>query len=604
MNSMIKRVENSLATVVDEATDYLTNAGVQFRLSHSASQGVLADAPQSSEGSVASLYTTATESSATETTSVEDGSFDSDSTDEHVPRPSSPIPTHPHDKLVEPQSSALQTRGVIAAHTARTSLPSFPTVDISTLSLILNHVIAHLETTYTALLALHSHLSAVLVAAKHREKEAIMEAQARDDLLEIRGRRKAWLGKGWGLARSQGELVKAALDSSTWRVSSQGAFDLAMPFRPSGLGKYTWTCEEWEHEPWYCFPGYCSDPKRHHHQNFDFLKYREDEFNLYYVDAEEEEEDDDDDGFSLSSSNSSLRGTYQYQSSGVAYEDHPRTPPLEYSPCARIRRSLDESIPLLCDETFPETILSTSLPPTATVASDGPFTPDLCARRASGESDSTMEHGAANSRPQMEPVTPFTECFTNPFDEEDKALVGCRRSEINVVGGVTRRHHRDSFPEDSRDTDSDSVISSWTRSSTSSSSSSRTRSRRQSSRSSVGSTVFFPVSEEEFDEEVTDRMLFTVSVDVRDNPVFSPETPRSRKSSMPNDYFGLDLPRRASDGFPTSPISPTTPTSGTPNFEHVVGHRSSASSLSQVSVADGESAPSPSGLSVGITVGV
>ncbi|KAL0573524.1 hypothetical protein V5O48_008429 [Marasmius crinis-equi] len=628
MGSMAKRVEKRLAEVVEEAVDYLTNAGINVDLDVDRSRGREGDHAihgdnreedsLSESGASTSVFMTATESSTLATTTAttvyesfddtcydSDGTTDTDGSSLHTPVPSSPILSggagYLHVKSAElqlvdeseaegvalPESSLESPAANQALSDTRSSgdqFPSFPSVDLSSAPEPLRQVIGHLDATYTALIALHSHLAELVVSAREREKEAIEDAFARDEVLEVRCRRRAWLGKSWGLPRNTGEVTSSQSSSVSWKGSPHGIASLAVPFSPSGLGRHSWSADQWEYDPWYCYPGYCSDEDGHKHNLY----------HLYPGTRSDEYDDEEEDLFSSASSTSFHLG-YQYQSSGAPYEE-PELHSAEYSPRDLLRLSLDEGMAPLSDETFPEHLLPPSRFPSPALLEHGQDPPRRMSTGSILERTAPADGVAANS----------SEFYTNPFeDTRVHAPTPRRKSHGSLLTEAALRHahgqsdileeffdwahpqsEQDRREEDVSHDGSDddyeseirSVISPVGSEESSSTGNGKGRSSRRSSADRSQSTLFFPVSEDETEE---DEDAFVFDVSALDVPSESSGSSLPAKESQPTQAvrprvrtesfklktppgLGFDFPKppvTSTSNSPTSPRSPTSPTS-------------------------------------------
>ncbi|KAJ8077303.1 hypothetical protein AAF712_004184 [Marasmius tenuissimus] len=617
MNSMIKRVEKRLAEIVDEAAECLTHAEAQSDLNEadqSWRRKVSIDdcsdlVPSHEEDSVSaastSVFMTATEEGTLTTTTAttlyesfddpsydSDGTSDTDSTFPHTPGPSSPVISGeqgyflPKSEELQPVDEAGSPSNASPAEAQPTPsdvlghLPSFPSIDSSTLSGSLRQVITQLDTTYTALVALHSHLAGLVASAREREKEAIDDVYARDELLEVRCRRRAWLGKGWGLPRSTGELATSTStqfsSSASWKTSPQAASGLAAPFRPSGLGQHTWSGDEWEYDPWYCYSDYCSTADGHGHEIYQsFSRSRLDSF-----------DDDEEDIFSQTgTSTSSLHSGYAYQYSGRPYDD---TDTAFATPRELMRRSLDEGMTPLADETFPEPLLPHSRfpSPAALEQQQQQMGSDLGTRRPPKDQlnvISERRHSAGDA------MVLSTQPLTDPFEDPEAEVPRPRRKSSGAVlaspppppppppQDVFEEFFEWAHPQ-TREGDADLEGSGSAgdddkpRSSVFSpvaGAKHKGHSRRSSSMSE--SKLFFPVSEDDEREEeeaeenlIEDGFTFDVSGLGINSPPPELVRPRVRTESFklqcPPD-LGLGLGRRAS--VPGEPVSPTSPTFST-----------------------------------------
>ncbi|KAJ3817398.1 hypothetical protein F5878DRAFT_245406 [Lentinula raphanica] len=90
--------------------------------------------------------------------------------------------------------------------------------------------------------SLHLRLAHLLLAHHTRSAAAAADVAQREAILEVRGRRRSWLN---GVLKTHGS---SGSDTNTFSVSWSGA--LASPFRPSGLGRYSYSSDEWECDPY------------------------------------------------------------------------------------------------------------------------------------------------------------------------------------------------------------------------------------------------------------------------------------------------------------------------------------------------------------------
>ncbi|KAE9410515.1 hypothetical protein BT96DRAFT_984043 [Gymnopus androsaceus JB14] len=94
---------------------------------------------------------------------------------------------------------------------------------------------------HNELSSVHLRLAHLLLASHVRAATAAAEIAQRETILEVRGRRRAWLNGALKVPENSVEPTKA----HTW----SGA--MSSPFRPSGLGKYSFSSEEWECDPFH-----------------------------------------------------------------------------------------------------------------------------------------------------------------------------------------------------------------------------------------------------------------------------------------------------------------------------------------------------------------
>ncbi|KAJ3736370.1 hypothetical protein DFJ43DRAFT_611941 [Lentinula guzmanii] len=90
--------------------------------------------------------------------------------------------------------------------------------------------------------SLHLRLAHLLFASHTRAAAAAADITQREAILEVRGRRRSWLNGTLKVHESSDGGTKT--NSVTWC----GA--LASPFRQSGLGRYTYSSDEWECDPY------------------------------------------------------------------------------------------------------------------------------------------------------------------------------------------------------------------------------------------------------------------------------------------------------------------------------------------------------------------
>uniref|UniRef100_A0A0W0F0T7 Uncharacterized protein n=1 Tax=Moniliophthora roreri TaxID=221103 RepID=A0A0W0F0T7_MONRR len=647
IGSMIKCVKKRLAEVIEEAEECCKDAGVD---SSAASQPAQNAASLHSEGGTltgsgsVSVFMTATEETETAISTFtstiyesfddsEDHSASDTDTDGsllHTPAPLSPvlggtgtvayfgvkqgeleavnmlpppIATAPEEQRSTTTAHLSPSVDDPPAYSVTPSIPSqegpLPLFPSSALSIPepVSQVLGALYTNYNALVQLHAHLTELLAISKEREREALDEARSREEVLEVRCRRRAWLGRGWGLHRPSLTakcLGHASPPPAPWRVLNHGNGNgLVVPFKPSGLGKYSWSAQDWEYDPWYCFPEYCPDPNGHKHQRYH-------SFSRSANSCYEDIEDDD-----SSSTTSSFTGSgYQYQHSGAPYEEPSRSHShMGYSPHAKIRRSLEGSSLVPYDETIP---VACSLSPVEDGYLPDPYGPDLYGLPGGPEDaldiggptamevemrlgimDDMVDIALENSANATgDDGLLLMECYSNPFEGEGEDQHDLTEQFFEFSQPLPR-HHTVPEPEMEKDRlesqqlprrSSAPALGRPQRKTTSKS----PRSRKISAGSINDMKLFFPVTEEEdaeggvaHQEDVDVSIKFDVyAINTVETPAKpgdgntpAPTRTRTRKDSMkpskPLSISDLGMGDISPPYSPTS-CSPTSPTSARP----------------------------------------
>ncbi|KAK7460793.1 hypothetical protein VKT23_008722 [Stygiomarasmius scandens] len=106
---------------------------------------------------------------------------------------------------------------------------------------------------HTQLVTLHTHLHHLLILAHARVASASAEAGQREVMLEVRGRRRAWLNRSYpGLqSRLQATVVGAhpTNSNSNAAILSRAGIAMATTSQNSPLGRYSWSSDEWDCDP-------------------------------------------------------------------------------------------------------------------------------------------------------------------------------------------------------------------------------------------------------------------------------------------------------------------------------------------------------------------
>ncbi|KAF5365306.1 hypothetical protein D9758_005453 [Tetrapyrgos nigripes] len=131
-----------------------------------------------------------------------------------------------------------------------TPTPAPPPVPTQPLSPQLTSLLSQ----HTQLTALHTHLHHLLILAHARVSSASADAGQREVMLEVRGRRRAWLNGSYRLHnRIQGTLVSGTPTSPTsltnTTVLSRAGIAMATTSHTSPLGRYSWSSDEWDCDP-------------------------------------------------------------------------------------------------------------------------------------------------------------------------------------------------------------------------------------------------------------------------------------------------------------------------------------------------------------------
>ncbi|KAF9075817.1 hypothetical protein BDP27DRAFT_1414984 [Rhodocollybia butyracea] len=96
---------------------------------------------------------------------------------------------------------------------------------------------------------IHLRLVHLLLSVHARAAAAAAEITQRETILEVRGRRRAWLNRA---LKAQDGSIEPTKPNPSW-----GA--MGSPFRPSGLGKYSFTSDKWDCDPFH----YLEAPRTH-----------------------------------------------------------------------------------------------------------------------------------------------------------------------------------------------------------------------------------------------------------------------------------------------------------------------------------------------------
>ncbi|KAJ3933704.1 MAG: hypothetical protein NXY57DRAFT_785226 [Lentinula lateritia] len=158
-----------------------------------------------------------------------------------------PITVHYH--LAKPPANGSSTSSVIAFPPAVYLRSSSSSSDILTPASIVHPEVPLPESLNELLIqhndfsSLHLRLAHLLLTSHTRAAAAAADIAQREAILQVRGRRRSWLNGALKVHRSFNS------DTEGYPVNWSGA--MATPFRQSGLGKYSYSSDEWECDPYH-----------------------------------------------------------------------------------------------------------------------------------------------------------------------------------------------------------------------------------------------------------------------------------------------------------------------------------------------------------------
>ncbi|GAW05324.1 hypothetical protein LENED_007171 [Lentinula edodes] len=261
VGSTLKRVDKRLSEIGKDLKDELDAIGIEpssLPLGLFAGLGSSADPPtaQSLPCSLPSLAGDSSDGDAG-SRSETDGELaernDSDNVSEVTlfePNASStgnPITVHYH--LPKPPANASSTSSVIAFPPSLYLRSSSSSSDILTPASIVHPEVPLPESLNELLIqhndfsSLHLRLAHLLLTSHTRAAAAAADIAQREAILQVRGRRRSWLN---GALKAHGSSNS---DTKGYPVNWSGA--MATPFRQSGLGKYSYSSDEWECDPYH-----------------------------------------------------------------------------------------------------------------------------------------------------------------------------------------------------------------------------------------------------------------------------------------------------------------------------------------------------------------